>query len=274
MAKGVNKVILVGHLGREPEMHAMPSGSSVATVSLATNYSTKNQQTGEWREETDWHRVVFFDRLAEIAKQYLQKGRLIYVEGRLKTRKWQDQNTGQDRYTTEVVARDLQMLDSRDNMNASNYSQPAGNYPPYGSQPGGYTPQQPGGYTPQQPGGYSPQQPGGYSPQQPGGYTPQQPGGYTPQQPGGYSPQQPGGYTPQPGSYSPPQQPGSYTPPQGNPDMEPTSPPYDTGGDVDTQNPASPPHSNDEGDQSQSPPATPPNPKKPPESNFDQDVPF
>jgi single-strand DNA-binding protein len=146
MARGVNKVILLGRLGSDPEMRTMPSGGSLTTLNLATNYSTKDKQTGEWREETEWHRVVLFERLAEVAKQYLRKGSQIYIEGRIKTHKWQDQNTGQDRYMTEVVAREMHMLDSR-NENAGGYA-PGGNYsPPYGQQ------QPPGGY--QQP-GYSP----------------------------------------------------------------------------------------------------------------------
>lgn len=110
--KGVNKVILVGNLGNKPELRYTSNGHAVANVSLATNMSWRNKQTGEMQEHTEWHRVVFFNRLAEITNQYLNKGSQIYIEGRLQTRKWQD-NTGADRYTTEIVAQDMQMLDSR-----------------------------------------------------------------------------------------------------------------------------------------------------------------
>ena len=102
MARGVNKVILVGNLGQDPETRAMPSGKPVTNVRIATSESWKDKQTGEQKEQTEWHTIVFFDRLAEIAAEYLRKGSQIYVEGRLRTRKWQDQN-GQDRYSTEVV---------------------------------------------------------------------------------------------------------------------------------------------------------------------------
>ncbi len=112
MAKGINKVILVGNLGKDPEMRYMPSGSAVATISIATSMSWKDKQTGEAQERTEWHRVVFFNRLAEIVGEYLKKGAKVYVEGSLRTQKWQDKN-GQDRYTTEIVASDMQMLDSR-----------------------------------------------------------------------------------------------------------------------------------------------------------------
>ena len=112
MARGVNKAIIVGHLGRDPEVRYAASGAAVANVSVATTESWKDKQTGDSNERTEWHRVVFFGRLAEIAGEYLRKGSQIYVEGRLQTRKWQDQN-GQDRYTTEIVASDMQMLGSR-----------------------------------------------------------------------------------------------------------------------------------------------------------------
>ena len=109
----VNKVILVGNLGRDPETRYAPSGGAICNVSLATTRAWNDRASGEKREETEWHRVVFFDRLAEIAGEYLRKGRSVYVEGRLQTRKWQDKD-GQDRYTTEIVATDMQMLGSRD----------------------------------------------------------------------------------------------------------------------------------------------------------------
>lgn len=112
MARGINKVILVGHLGQDPEIKYMPSGGAVANVSVATSDQWKDKQTGEMRDRTEWHRVVFFNRLAEIVGEYLRKGSQVYVEGRLQTRKWQDQN-GQDRYTTEVVASEMQMLGGR-----------------------------------------------------------------------------------------------------------------------------------------------------------------
>ena len=112
MARGVNKVILVGNLGRDPEIRYTPSGAAVANVTVATSDSWKDKQTGEQQERTEWHRVVFFNRLAEIVGEYLKKGSQIYVEGRLQTRKWQDQG-GQDRYTTEIVANEMQMLGSR-----------------------------------------------------------------------------------------------------------------------------------------------------------------
>lgn len=115
MARGINKVILIGNLGADPEVRYMPSGDAVCNVSLATSESWKDRNTGETQERTEWHRVVFFGKLAEIVKQYLRKGSKIYVEGKLRTRKWQGQD-GQDRYTTEVVVDfngTMQMLDSR-----------------------------------------------------------------------------------------------------------------------------------------------------------------
>ena len=109
----VNKVILVGNLGRDPEIRYAPSGDAICNLSLATTDTWKDKQTGEKRESTEWHRVVLFGKLAEIAGQYLKKGRAVYIEGRLQTRKWQDQN-GQDRYTTEIRANEMQMLGGRD----------------------------------------------------------------------------------------------------------------------------------------------------------------
>jgi len=114
MAGSVNKVILVGNLGRDPEIRSLQSGDKVANLSVATSESWKDRQTGERRERTEWHRVVIFGRLAEITEQYLRKGSKVYIEGSLQTRKWQDQS-GQDRYSTEVVLQrfrgELQMLD-------------------------------------------------------------------------------------------------------------------------------------------------------------------
>ena len=112
MARGVNKVILVGNLGRDPEVRYSPNGSAVANVTLATSESWKDKTSGEKQEKTEWHRVVFFGRLAEIAGEYLKKGSQVYVEGRLQTRKWQDKE-GHERYTTEIVAGEMQMLGSR-----------------------------------------------------------------------------------------------------------------------------------------------------------------
>lgn len=112
MARGVNKVILVGNLGNDPETKYMPSGGAVTNITVATSESWKDKNTGQAQERTEWHRVVFFNKLAEIAGEYLRKGSKVYVEGSLRTRKWQDQS-GQDRYTTEIVANEMQMLDSR-----------------------------------------------------------------------------------------------------------------------------------------------------------------
>ena len=109
MARGVNKVILVGNLGQDPEIKYMPSGQAVCNISIATTESWNDKNSGEKVEKTEWHRVVFFRRLAEIAGEYLRKGSQVYIEGRLQTRKWQDQS-GNDRYTTEIIANDMQML--------------------------------------------------------------------------------------------------------------------------------------------------------------------
>ncbi len=112
MARGVNKVILVGNLGKDPEIRYMPNGNAVANLTLATSESWKDKQTGDQQEKTEWHRIVMFRRLAEIAGEYLKKGSQIYIEGKLQTRKWQD-NSGNDRYTTEIVADEMQMLGGR-----------------------------------------------------------------------------------------------------------------------------------------------------------------
>ena len=108
----LNKVMLIGRLGGDPEVRYLPSGGAVTNITLATNRRWKDRQTGEQKEQTEWHRVVFFNRLAEIAGEYLRKGSQVYIEGRIQTRKWQDQS-GQDRYTTEIVAEEMRMLDSR-----------------------------------------------------------------------------------------------------------------------------------------------------------------
>jgi single-strand DNA-binding protein len=112
MARGVNKVILVGNLGNDPETRAMPSGSTVTNLSVATNESWKDKQTGEQKDRTEWHKVAMFGRLAEIAAEYLRKGSQVYIEGKLRTRKWQDKQ-GNDRWTTEVIADEMQMLGGR-----------------------------------------------------------------------------------------------------------------------------------------------------------------
>jgi single-strand DNA-binding protein len=109
MARGVNKVILVGNLGKDPETRYMPSGSAVTNLTLATSESWKDKQSGEAQERTEWHKIAMFGRLAEIAAEYLRKGSQIYIEGKLRTRKWQDKE-GKDRYTTEIVADEMQML--------------------------------------------------------------------------------------------------------------------------------------------------------------------
>lgn len=144
MARGVNKVILIGNLGNDPETKYMPSGNAVTNITVATSESWKDKNTGQQQERTEWHRVVFFNRLAEIAGEYLRKGSKVYLEGSLRTRKWQDQS-GQDRYTTEIVASEMQMLDGR---SEGGYQQP---------QAGGFQQQAPQQQAPQQ--GYQQQQP-------------------------------------------------------------------------------------------------------------------
>ena len=136
MARGVNKVILIGNLGNDPEVRYTPNGNAVANITLATSTSWRDKQTGELQERTEWHRIAFFNRLAEIVGEYLHKGSKVYVEGSLRTRKWQDKS-GVDRYTTEIIANEMHMLDSRSggggqnhpnetsNKGATNPSQPA-----------------------------------------------------------------------------------------------------------------------------------------------------
>lgn len=116
-SRGINKVIIVGNLGRDPEIRYTPSGSAVANLSLATSEVWKDKE-GQPQEQTEWHRIVFFNRLAEIAGEYLKKGSKVYIEGHLKTRKWQDKE-GQDRYTTEIIGNEMQMLDSRNTGHAT-----------------------------------------------------------------------------------------------------------------------------------------------------------
>ena len=122
MARGVNKVILVGNCGQDPETRVIPStGASVTNLSIATSESWKDKVTGDQQERTEWHRVVFFNRLAEIAGEYVRKGSKLYIEGSLRTRKWQGQD-GQDRYTTEIVGSEMQMLDSRGSSPSGDFS--------------------------------------------------------------------------------------------------------------------------------------------------------
>ena len=112
MARGINKVILIGHLGQDPEVRALPSGSSIANLRIATTESWKDKQSGEFKEQTEWHTVVLFGRTAEVAAEYLKKGSQVFIEGRLRTRKWQDK-TGADRYSTEIIADQMQLLGGR-----------------------------------------------------------------------------------------------------------------------------------------------------------------
>jgi len=112
MARGINKVIIVGNLGQDPDTRYMPSGGAVTNMTVATNESWKDKQTGEQKDRTEWHKVAMFGRLAEIAAEYLRKGSQVYIEGKLQTRKWQDKD-GNDRYTTEIVANEMQMLGGR-----------------------------------------------------------------------------------------------------------------------------------------------------------------
>jgi len=158
MARGVNKVILIGNCGSDPETRFMPNGNAVTNITVATSETWKDKQTGQQQERTEWHRVVYFNRLGEIAGEYLRKGSKVYVEGSLRTRKWQDQG-GQDRYTTEIVGSEMQMLDSRGG------SAGAGNYSP--EQQMGSAPQAMPQAAPQQQMGGAPQQAAPQSQQQP-----------------------------------------------------------------------------------------------------------
>jgi single-strand DNA-binding protein len=152
MARGINKVIIVGNVGGDPETRYMPSGSAVTNLTIATNESWKDKQTGEQKERTEWHRVAMFNRLAEIAAEYLRKGSQVYIEGKLRTRKWQDKS-GNDRYTTEIIADEMQMLGGRGGAGGGNFG---GGAPSEGGPPSGGG-QQGGG---QQGGGNAPPQPG------------------------------------------------------------------------------------------------------------------
>lgn len=185
MARGVNKVILIGTLGADPEVRYMPNGNAVANISLATNESWKDKNTGQMQERTEWHRIVVFGKLAEIAGEYMKKGSQAYFEGKLQTRKWQDQQ-GQEKYTTEVVVDmggQMQMLGGR----AEGAGQSSGyqsNQSNAGNQ--GFAQQQPA----QQQSGFQSQGNQGFAPQQ-GGYQSQQQGGFQGgQQQGGFQPKQ------------------------------------------------------------------------------------
>ncbi|TLF49520.1 single-stranded DNA-binding protein [Halomonas urmiana] len=191
MARGINKVILIGNLGQDPEVRFTPSGTAVANLNLATTDTWMDRQSGQRQERTEWHRIVLFNKTAEIAQQYLKKGSKVYIEGRLQTRKWQDQN-GQDKYSTEIVANDMQMLDGR----GDGGGQQGGGRPPQGGQYGGQPPQQGGNFG----GGQQPPQQGG----QYGGGQPQRPAPQPAPQP---APPQQGGQ--QGGNYGAPD-PGSF----------------------------------------------------------------
>jgi single-strand DNA-binding protein len=185
MARGINKVILIGNLGTDPEVRYMPTGGAVANLTIATSESWTDKTTNEKKENTEWHRVVIYQRLAEIAGEYLRKGSKVYIEGRLRTRKWQDQQ-GVERYTTEIIANELQMLDGRGEGQSAGMGQaPAmGGGSPMGQQ-GGY--QQPAAAPQQRMPQAAPAQ-GGYAPQAPAAAPAQ--GGYQ-QRPtqGGFQPQ-------------------------------------------------------------------------------------
>lgn len=159
MARGINKVILIGNLGQDPEIRYAPSGTAIANLSIATSDTWLDKQSGERQERTEWHRLVLFNKTAEVAGQYLKKGSKVYVEGRLQTRKWQGQD-GQDRYTTEIVVGDMQMLGGNDGGQGGGQRQQQGGYggAPQGQGQGAYQapPQQPQ-QPPQQP--RQPQQP-------------------------------------------------------------------------------------------------------------------
>jgi single-strand DNA-binding protein len=188
---GVNKVIILGNLGKDPEVRFMPNGGAVANLTIATSETWKDKQTGEQKEKTEWHNIVMYQRLAEIAGEYLKKGSKVYLEGSLQTSKWTDQQTGQDRYKTEIKANTMQMLDGKPSQGQG------GGFASQGQQQGGGFQQQ----APAQQGGFqqqAPAQQGGYSqqaaPQQQGGFqqqAPAQQGGYTqqtaPQQQGGFA---------------------------------------------------------------------------------------
>lgn len=203
---GVNKVIIVGNLGKDPEVRFMPNGNAVANITVATSDTWKDKQTGEQKEKTEWHRVVMFGKLAEIAGEYLKKGSKVYLEGSLQTRKWTNPQ-GQDQYTTEIVLQGfngvMQMLDGKSSGQQGGFQQQQAP-----QQGGGFqqqAPQQQGGFQQQQ----APQQQYNKPAQQQGGFSqqgqqkaPQQQGGYASQQQGGFQQQQ-GGFQQQPQQQAP-----------------------------------------------------------------------
>ena len=206
MARGVNKVILVGNLGQDPEVRYMPNGNGVANITLATSDSYKDKNTGQMVDKTEWHRVVFFGKLAEIVGEYCRKGSQIYVEGKLQTRKWTDQQ-GQEKYTTEIVVDgftgQMQMLGARGGDQQSggyqgNQAQSAQQSGGYGQNNQGQNNQQQGGYAPQQQAAPAAQPQSAPAPQQNNQYQQPQGGGFAPQQ--NSAPQQQGGFAPKPQS--------------------------------------------------------------------------
>ena len=223
---GVNKVIILGNLGKDPEVRFMPNGGGVANLTIATSESWKDKQTGEQKEKTEWHRVVMFGKLAEIAGEYLKKGSKVYIEGALQTRKWQNQQ-GQDQYTTEIVVQGfngtLQMLDSRGGSGAG-----AGDFNQQNSQQsGGFQQQQ---QAPQQSGGFNQQQ---AAPQQGYNKPAQQSGGFQQQPAQQSSSQQSGGFQQQ----STPQHSGGFQQQQGGsqqnaPKVNPQEPTIDFDDDI------------------------------------------
>ncbi|KAF7788560.1 single-strand DNA-binding protein [Pseudoalteromonas rubra] len=205
MARGVNKVILVGNLGQDPEVRYMPNGNGVANISIATTDSWKDKNTGQMQERTEWHRVVLFGKLAEVAGEYLRKGSQVYIEGRLQTRKWTDQG-GQERYTTEIVVDmggQMQMLGGRGEQGGGQYQGGQQGGQNYGQSNYGNNANQGGQsqYGQQQQGGFAPQQ--SQQPQQPQ-HNQQQGGGFGGGQSMGQQPQHnapaQGGFAPQQGS--------------------------------------------------------------------------
>ena len=225
---GVNKVIIVGNLGKDPEVRFMPNGGAVANITVATSDSWKDKQTGEQKEKTEWHRVVMFGKLAEIAGEYLKKGSKVYHEGSLQTRKWTNQQ-GQDQYTTEIVLQGfngvMQMLDGKSSQGqgggfANQGQQQGGGFANQGQQ---QAPQQSGGFSnqPAQQGGFAQQQ---KAPAQQGGFAQQQ---QAPAQQGGFAPQQQGGFAPQ----QAPAQQGGYQQQQA-PKVNPQEPSIDFDDDI------------------------------------------
>ena len=224
MARGINKVILVGNLGQDPEVRYMPNGNAVANITLATSDSYKDKNTGQLVDKTEWHRVVFFGKLAEVVGEYCRKGSQIYVEGKLQTRKWQDQQ-GQDKYTTEIVVDgytgQMQMLGGRGEGAGNNAG---GGFQGQQNQQSGFAPKQSQGFNQggqqQQQGGFNQQSQQQSAPaQQSGGFAPQQGG----QQSGGFVPQQSG------------QQSGGFAPKQNAPQggaSNPMEPPIDFDDDI------------------------------------------